>query len=134
MRHLCFFPTHSPALTQSELVKRGMIINPLSDKSIKIGGPIFNKMVASGEWVPDRARGILVAATAPPGARPASASPAEEDGGAQGGGSAVRPRRLDDEDGWEGGEGGAGFASRRAGAPARPRAASPRGRSRRSVG
>jgi hypothetical protein len=116
-----------PFPLQSELVKRGMIINPNSNKSIKIGGPMYNKMVASGEWVPDRAAGILVAATAPPAARPAAASPAEDAGG----GSAVRPRRLD-EDGFT-----AGFASSRARAPAaaeRPRAASPRGRSRRSVG
>lgn len=68
-----------------------MALSPLTDKLIKIGGPVYNKLVATEGYVLNRSTGEMEqrsgAATAPPGAR--------RGGDATTPGSAVAPRRLE---------------------------------------
>lgn len=71
----------------SPLVRAGLIINPLSGRSIRIGGDLYNRLVEQG-YVPDMAAGRL----APP--MPPVGSPAGSDGGTPGSpGAAARRRR-----------------------------------------
>ncbi|KAG2442544.1 hypothetical protein HXX76_002630 [Chlamydomonas incerta] len=71
----------------SPLVRAGLIINPLSGRSIKIGGDLYNRLVEQGH-VPDMAAGRL----APPA--PLVGSPAGSDSGTPGSpGAATRRRR-----------------------------------------
>ncbi len=77
---------------QCPIVRKGMALSPLTDKLIKIGGPVYNKLVATEGYVLNRSTGEMEqrsgAATAPPGARRGG-------GGATTPGSAVAPRRLE---------------------------------------
>jgi hypothetical protein len=110
---------------QCPIVRKGMALSPLTDKLIKIGGPVYNKLVATEGYVLNRSTGEMEqrsgAATAPPGARRGG-------GGATTPGSAVAPRRLeramDDESppvamkaGGSAGRGTSRFASNRSPSP-----------------
>ena len=76
---------------QCTMVRKGMALSPLTDKLIKIGGPVYNKLVATEGYVLNRSTGEMEqrsgAKTAPPGGR--------RGGDATTPGSAVAPRRLE---------------------------------------
>ena len=80
----------SAAAVQCLLVRKGYALNPSTDRMIKIGGPVYNKLVATEGYVLNRSTGEMQqrsAASAPPGARRGAEATTPA--------SAVAPRRLE---------------------------------------
>jgi len=112
-----FFALLNLVSAQCAMVRRGMALNPSTDKLIKIGGAVFNKLVATEGYKLNRSTGELERsnASAPPAARRGAdaATPS----------SAVAPRRLAmEEDETREDDAAPRFASQRAASPQARRA------------